>query len=181
MDMSMSFSSWSSYETTIIWAGWVVTTRWQFALSCLAVLLAAVGFHALRYRIYLLESYMAKGEGGGESVVYNELLTEAATHGNCCDLPEKEEGLGLGLEERRAPQGLTSTSEAVQAVGNRQLWLRGIHAVAAGSNYGLALFLMLVAMTYNPSLFLMLVVGYSIGDFFFFHKMESHIPATECH
>jgi hypothetical protein len=43
---------------------------------------------------------------------------------------------------------------------------RLLHAVLAGFTYCYALLLMLVAMTYNPGLFLALGVGYGIGDFF---------------
>ena len=188
MDMSMSFSSWSSYETTIIWGGWQVTTRWQFALSCLAVLAAAISFHALRHRIYLLESYMAAAEGlglaaagGAHSAVYDQI---GAADGSCCDgIPEKLglEGLLESQNRRADSQGSLPPAPARTAIDSRHAWLRGVHAFASACNYAVALFLMLVAMTYNPSLFLMLVVGYAIGDFVFYHKMKIHIPATECH
>lgn len=56
---------------------------------------------------------------------------------------------------------------------------RLIHAVLSGLNYGLALLLMLVAMTYNPSLFLALVVGYALGDFVFFSRTKNSV--YECH
>jgi hypothetical protein len=62
----------------------------------------------------------------------------------------------------------------------RYFWFRVLHAVLSGLNYGLALLLMLIAMTYNPSLFMALIVGYSFGDFIFFAQMR---PASlsECH
>jgi hypothetical protein len=46
--------------------------------------------------------------------------------------------------------------------------LRIIHAFMSAVIYGLALLLMLVAMTYNVGLFLALLVGYFLGDLLFF-------------
>lgn len=51
----------------------------------------------------------------------------------------------------------------------RQGMERLLHAFMSAINYGLALMLMLVTMTYNPLLFLAAVIGYGIGDFIFFH------------
>lgn len=44
------------------------------------------------------------------------------------------------------------------------------HALIVSFNYGLSLMLMLVAMTYNPSLFVALVFGWGLGDFFFYRR-----------
>lgn len=62
---------------------------------------------------------------------------------------------------------------------NRTLLLRAFHSILTGVNYGLALLMMLIAMTYNPSLFLALVSGYSVGDFLFFSKSKNSV--NECH
>lgn len=41
---------------------------------------------------------------------------------------------------------------------------------------------MLVAMTYNPMLFLALLVGFFLGDFLFFHEREhSYEDTANCH
>ncbi|RYG93529.1 copper transporter family protein [archaeon] len=47
----------------------------------------------------------------------------------------------------------------------------------------MALMLMLVAMTYNPSLFLALVVGYFVGSFFFYRHRDllAQDDAGGCH
>ena len=64
---------------------------------------------------------------------------------------------------------------------SRYLVLRVLHSVMAGVNYGIALLLMLIAMTFNPALFLALVVGYTIGDFVFFARMRPLSSAGDCH
>ena len=43
--------------------------------------------------------------------------------------------------------------------------VKAIHGLLGGLKYGLSLMLMLVAMSYNPSLFLALMIGYFAGDF----------------
>lgn len=43
----------------------------------------------------------------------------------------------------------------------------------------MALLLMLVAMTYNPTLFLALIVGYFVGDLIFFQPSNSAVNSDE--
>jgi hypothetical protein len=62
----------------------------------------------------------------------------------------------------------------------RYFWFRILHSILTGLNYGLALLLMLIAMTYNPSLFLALIIGYAFGDFIFFAQMRPS-SFSECH
>lgn len=58
--------------------------------------------------------------------------------------------------------------------------LRIMHAVLGGVSYGLAMLLMLVAMTYNPGLFVALIAGYTAGDFIFF-RLSGSSPDSGCH
>lgn len=62
----------------------------------------------------------------------------------------------------------------------RYFWFRVLHSTLSGLNYGLALLLMLIAMTYNPSLFMALIIGYAFGDFIFFSQMRPS-SFSECH
>ena len=64
---------------------------------------------------------------------------------------------------------------------SRYFLLRLLHSILSGLNYGMALMLMLVAMTFNPSLFLALVIGFSIGDFVFFVRMRPQSSISDCH
>lgn len=57
---------------------------------------------------------------------------------------------------------------------------RILHAILGGVSYGLAMLLMLVAMTYNPSLFLALILGYAVGDYIFF-RLSGSSPDSGCH
>lgn len=94
------------------------------------------------------------------------------------------------LEEKIWRIKNNGSGEAVPLVGrgltlpssNSQIKLRVMHAVLNSSTYGLALLLMLVAMTYNSALFLALVLGYGVGDFIFFAEITLNERGTgDCH
>lgn len=81
-------------------------------------------------------------------------------------------------------QGKLSDTTLLMSKGSPQrLQLKVIHALLSSLNYGLALMLMLVAMTYNPSLFVALMVGYFLGDFLFHHERDAagDGSSTNCH
>ena len=94
---------------------------------------------------------------------------QAASDGDCCE------------EEKSFD---TSSSKRIQKVIGmsawRYFWFRILHAILSGLNYGIALMLMLIAMTYNPSLFLALIIGYCTGDFIFYSQMRP-FNNSECH
>lgn len=79
---------------------------------------------------------------------------------------------GMGLEETfLVPDRGPSGGVVVNAFEKRQiLILRATHAALSGLSYLWSLLLMLVAMTYNPGLFVALVLGYALGDFLFFGR-----------
>lgn len=171
----MTFSPWSEYQVSILWSSWDVKTRWEFFLSWCAVVLATVVYYGIRFLIHLVEDQM---EG-------TPPLKVERTTGN---------GSYQGSDEVNQPM-ITKPNPEIARVGSvlpdvmvyeekisvaKYWWFRLLHAVLSGLNYGLALLLMLVAMTFNPSLFLALMVGYSIGDFVFFSKMRKHSLA-DCH
>ena len=83
------------------------------------------------------------------------------------------------LEGSHKKSSIGENDEFIEA--SRYLLLRLLHSIFSGLNYGMALMLMLVAMTFNPSLFLALVIGYSIGDFVFFVKMRPQSSMSDCH
>lgn len=72
------------------------------------------------------------------------------------------------------------TSSVVSTSRNNAVAFRMMHALLGGISYGLAMLLMLVAMTYNPGLFMALVAGYVAGDFIFF-RLSGSSPDSGCH
>jgi hypothetical protein len=78
----------------------------------------------------------------------------------------------MGLEETfLVPDRGSSGGVVLNTFEKRQiLILRATHAGLSGLSYMWSLLLMLVAMTYNPGLFVALVLGYALGDFLFFGR-----------
>jgi len=93
---------------------------------------------------------------------------QAANDNDCC---EEKESLDTSSKRIQKTIGMSPW---------RYFWFRILHSILSGLNYGIALILMLIAMTYNPSLFLALIVGYSVGDFIFFSQMRP-TNFSECH
>lgn len=154
--MDMTFTSFSDYQVSILFSSWKCETKWQFALSWFVILLAAIVYHALRYMIYLVEDNM--GDASVDS--------------------KNNESRRL-VDSSNGYEGDHSSSDNTMSTG-KYLSIRLFHSLLSGMTYGWALLLMLVAMTYNPSLWLALVIGYSMGDFIFFTKMRLS-QLNDCH
>lgn len=80
---------------------------------------------------------------------------------------------GVGIEETflvsdRSAAGIPSVAERRHVT-----LLRVTHALLSGLSYCLALLLMLAAMTYNPGIFVALVVGYAVGDYLFYARIAA--------
>ena len=189
--MSMTFDSWSVYKLKLLFDGWDVSTQWEFALTCLAVGFFAVIYQAMRFLIFVVEDTMHPpsipsfstldsmdasssrvGSGGGGG---------GGGGGAGQDKGAPKQGGYQQASPTDDTQPLAPTAAAAGAISDeRYFWLRLLHSVLSGLNYGLALFLMLMAMSYNPSIFVSLITGYAIGDFIFFARMR---PSAEgaCH
>lgn len=84
-------------------------------------------------------------------------------------------------ETSRLRQSTESLNREKKLGPSTYLLLRLLHSVLSGYNYGVALVLMLIAMTFNPSLFLALVIGYAFGDFIFYARMKPRSSSIDCH
>jgi hypothetical protein len=158
MMMVMTFGSWSDYQLKLLFEGWDITTKGQFALSWFAVVAATAAYQGIKFWLITYETKML------------HRLSKRSSSGN-----STEEGRKLEVESSVFANGgsladaLVDSSSAI----NLSLKERVVHAVVSAINYGFALLLMLVAMTYNPSLFLALVVGYGAGDMIFYNRTFS--------
>ena len=133
----MTFLPWESYKVQLLFAGWNVSQPWQFALTWFVVMLAAVSLHILDCVSLSLKRSMI-------TMLLQYGAVEAVD--KCGDVT-----VVFPIEKIKRPMGW----QAVKIV----------HGLLTGTRYGLSLLLMLVAMTFNPSLFLALVVGYIFGDY----------------
>ena len=171
--------------TFVQFASWKCSTKLEFALSWFAVVFFAIIYHAVRFLVFTIEDSMfaespskdiSNRTGGQEDTQTNrELLGYQHMNDN---VTNKDNGRET---ERLNPTQGVSNEVRQQNEEYRYLLLRLLHSILSGINYGIALTLMLIAMTFNPSLFLALVIGYSIGDFIFFVRMRPQSSGVDCH
>ena len=165
MDMVMTFGDWDQYKLKFLFYTWDITTKTQFAFTWFAVIAATILYKGVNYFLILIEEDMR-----------SVMLTGHP-------LKSKYEEFDEPINKNTGSSASLMNKEPDSGVLQR---LRIKHAVFQGLNYGMALMLMLVAMTYNPTLFLGLMIGYGIGDYIFsFHviktKFKSVGEQTECH
>ena len=146
--MVMTFSDWDTYKTKILFDKWDCTKKWQFGLSALCIVVSVVVYKWLGLYLIRLEKKM-KNSIDDSANDYADTIQSGLYIGNRSDVGARN-----------------SNSKAV--VGNIDLTLRIWHGFVSAINYGFALMLMLVAMTFNPVLFVSLMIGYGIGDFIFY-------------
>jgi hypothetical protein len=168
-----------------------VETRWEYILSWWAVAFFAVIYHAIRFLVVMIEDMMFLKKPSstlateqsplirenGSYTNYRQTLVENDVEGGCCsDAVHKknDETVGEAMRDNVASQLL-----GLDSPWRKKYGLRLLHALLSGLNYGIALLLMLIAMTYNPGLLLALVFGYAVGDFLFFSKTRYSV--NECH
>lgn len=153
--MSSTFSTWSTYKLHLLFVSWNITTAWQFALTFFAVVFAVIFYHFLECATGCFEKGMITylNQSQFEDIVANK----------------------SNFREDDVP-----TVAAVPVRPRGWMTVKIIYSVICAIKYALALFLMLVAMTMNPSLFLALFVGYLLGDFIFCdYKLNSAMGYTK--
>ena len=139
--MDASFADWDTYKVRLLLKGWDVREPWQFALTWFVVLLAAMSLHYLDCAYVSMKSSMMQ-----VLQQYNAKMAEIDDE----DIVVLERSTGRVARSRR-PVRWKITKLCISLI--------------SGMRYAMTLFLMLTAMTYNPSLFLALVLGFFIGDF----------------
>lgn len=140
--MDVSFADWDTYKVRLLFKGWDVREPWQFALTWLVVLLAAMSLHYLDCAYVSMKSSMMQ--------VLQQYSVKTPAEIDDEDIVVLENPTGRVPRSRR-PVRWQITKLCM--------------GLLSAMRYAMTLFLMLTAMTYNPSLFLALVVGFFIGDF----------------
>ena len=139
--MDSTFSDWNTYQVQLLFSGWNVRNPWQFALTWLVVVLATMSLHYLECAYLSMKSSMVQ-----VLTMHSAALAEADAVGV------------LVLEE---PIGRVARATRPSRWKLTKLCM----GLLSGMRYAMTLFLMLTAMTYNPLLFVALVVGFFLGDF----------------
>ena len=155
--MVMTFSDFSQYKLKILFDDWDVQTKWQFLLSFIAVVIAGICYHYLRYNVAVLEQRLRDAISASiESSIYDPVHTNS-------------EGLLISGISKGSMNSYNGKRRPLPITRN----IRGLclyRSALSTLMYALALMLMLVAMTYNSWLFISLAVGYFIGDYLFFYE-----------
>jgi len=149
MSMTMTFTPWTDYKLKIVFDSWNVTTKGGFALSWFFVVGLTIAYQALKH-------YLERMDMMGDCFVKHGSMEASLIH-------------NVGKD---AGAGLAGISSAVASKAYSPKFLV-YHGCLVGLLYGLSLLLMLIAMTYNPWLFLALMIGYGIGDGLFYSRAQA--------
>ena len=136
-----TFFDWNSSQVQILFTGWETENSWQFALTWFVVVLATMSLHYFECAYLSMKSSMV------------QVLTKYSA--------ELAEADAVGVMVLEEPTG--RVARATRPLGWQVTKL--CMGLLSGMRYAMTLFLMLIAMTYNPSLFVALVFGYFLGDF----------------
>ena len=120
--MEMTFTNWSSYSLTLLLGSWEISKPWQFFLTWLAVFLATILYHAIRFAICGLDC----------------MINSAA----------KSHPAYIGMHDTAAAGELSNFQTSSRfARPNGWLVLKLLHGLMTGCHYGLSLLLMLVSIS----------------------------------
>ena len=142
--MTTTFSQWQSYRLHLLFSTWDIQNPWEFALTFFAVLVAAIFFHLVDCFAECFQKGMTDYLNESSPVLLSKNEKEEES---------KEVNPSAHSHVHNRPRGWTL--------------IILLYGTICASKYAIGLFLMLIAMTMNPSLFLALFIGYWIGDFIF--------------
>jgi hypothetical protein len=132
------FDSFSEYQVKILFQGWLTVTVWQFAASCVGLFAFSIVFHLLRWLKVRLERVIAD--------TINKLSDKYVSE-------EAQHLVGQGVVVNR-----TSARERELIGLYVALW------VLSTIQTTLWLLLSMANMTFNPWVFISIVMGYSVGE-----------------
>lgn len=130
------FDGFSEYQVKILFQAWYTVRVWQFALSCVALFTFCILYHLLRWGRVSLERHL------------RQHLTRIS------ERYVAEETVRLVQQTHTIPKG-----RECQVVGAYAAWF-----VLTCVMNALWLLLSMANMTFNPWVFLSIVLGYSVGE-----------------
>lgn len=131
------FDGFSEYQVKILFQGWYTLTVWQFALSCLGFFTFTIVWHLFRWMRAFLEKEIRK-----------------AMHRMSDQFVAEET---VKLMERNTNMSQSSSS-------SKMMGLYVAFTILSAIQIGLWLLIMMANMTFNPWVFLSIVLGYAVGD-----------------
>lgn len=133
-----TFSDWGSYQCHLLFNGWDINKQWQFTLTWFAVLATVVVIHLLECAILSMKTSMLQ-------ILQAQNDTDEVDH------------------TATKFKSTAKTGRLIRPYG--WLVIKMVLSIISGIRYALFLMLMLVAMSFNTSLFIALLFGYLVGDY----------------
>lgn len=142
--MPTAFLPFQSYKIQLLFQGWNVQEPWQFALTFLAIVLMGATVHVLECVSLSMK---------------NSMIATLIKSNNKPDM--------IGEDGSRFAVATETNDSQVKKMNRPTGWcgIKVINGVLAGLRYSLTLILMLVVMSFNPLLFMALLMGNFVGDF----------------
>lgn len=191
----MTFGSWYDYKLVLVFDWWEIAHWHHFALSWLMIVVLVVGLHWLKAQLRAIEEAWQRSVSG--NTIGSLSSSYSSGSGGCSRwIPSHPTAMRLlhavtgggTYAVSTSPKTPTAEADAHYMIRrddgvNRSLrcCLCGLLLVLCLREEQLSLFLMLVSMTFNPMLFLALVVGYVAGDFIFGDAGAGGFSAGDCH
>lgn len=136
------FDNFTDYQVKILFQGWYTLTVWQFTLSCVGLFAFTVVYHLLRLlRVRIEKVIRGVNERLSDRYIAEETENLVKRNGVMTDSTTRERNRGRELIGLYVAMFVLSTVQTA-------LWL----------------LLSMANMTFNPWVFLSIVLGYSLGD-----------------
>ena len=139
-----TFTDWNVMQTHLLFRSYNIQEPYQFVLTWFMVMFAVVVNYIMRHVLIAMD----RGMISALKSVRNETPIDSKSKSDVYETVHVHGMDGVFVER---PKGWQT--------------LKLIHSTIAAFNYGLSLMLMLVAMTFIPSLFLALFIGGVVGEY----------------
>ncbi|KLJ10402.1 hypothetical protein EMPG_14215 [Blastomyces silverae] len=146
--------NWNVINACFISSTWRITSRGMFAGSCIGVILLVMSLEFLRRAGYEFDKYIA-----GRSNIYSGRLQRIIMSPK-----STSSGLGSPVETPISPRNRTPRPTLLQHTARSLL-----HMV----QFGVAYFIMLLAMYYNGYIIICILIGSFLGSFVFSWKSDA--------
>lgn len=164
-----SFDAWNSHQLTLLFHAFHIKTKWEFALAWFAVVFATcfmVFLSTVRHLFECMLKRLLEEEELKKKIKENQEDVEVVEDSSISMTKTNITSTAISSSSPSIPIA-TFASLFLSEYPSGWIFLKLCLALICGCEYGLALMLMLVAMTFNPSLFLALGCGYALGHYLF--------------
>lgn len=139
------FDSFGEYQIRILFSSWYTRTVWQFVSSCVGIFLFSMGVHFLKWwkKTLYYRIYRAKWfELNCKNEEEQQILLNNKKYGPISSPPDRNTG-----------------------------WITLGYFTISLIQFGIVMFLAMILMTFNPWIFLSILLGHFTGELIVFSKI----------